>query len=345
MNSSVASGSLLVSSEPLTRDTSTWLEVPEYSALIATDDAGPAVRVRFIDEAGAKAAPRASPDKQPASQASDTISNAAFDTRAGSKRNAMTRRFENKVAIVTGGGTGIGLAAAQRFVNEGGKVLVLGRREDILAAAAHSIDPKGERVATFAADVGQVATATRAVELASQRFGGVDVLFNNAGIFKPTPFLDHTEADFDRYLTTILKGKFFMAQAAARAMQKRGGGAIVQTGSMWAERAVAATPSSAYSAANAGVHAMVRNLAVELAGMNIRINAVAPAVVETPVYGTFLSPEQVKEVLPSFNSFHPLGRIGQPADVIGAMLFLASDEASWITGTVLPVDGGVMASR
>jgi NAD(P)-dependent dehydrogenase (short-subunit alcohol dehydrogenase family) len=106
-----------------------------------------------------------------------------------------------------------------------------------------------------------------------------------------------------------------------------------------------ATPSSAYSAANAGVHAMVRNLAVELAPSNIRINAVAPAVVETPVFGTFLTPEEVETVLPTFNEFHPLGRNGQPDDVVGAILFLASDEASWITGTVLPVDGGVMASR
>jgi NAD(P)-dependent dehydrogenase (short-subunit alcohol dehydrogenase family) len=104
-------------------------------------------------------------------------------------------------------------------------------------------------------------------------------------------------------------------------------------------------PSSAYSAANAGVHALVRNLAVELAPSGIRVNGVAPAVVETPIYGTFLSPQQVEEVLPTFHAFHPLGRNGQPNDVVGAILFLASDEASWITGAILPVDGGVMASR
>lgn len=215
----------------------------------------------------------------------------------------------------------------------------------MLEDALQSFGPNGHRVTSLAADVGKADTADKAVKLAAERFGGVDVLFNNAGIFKPTPFLDHTEADFDRFLTTILKGKFFMAQAAARAMQKRGGGSIVQTGSIWAERAVAATPSSAYSAANAGVHAMVRNLAVELAPLNIRINAVAPAVVETPVYGTFMSPAQVAEILPTFNSFHPLGRNGQPRDVAEALLFLASDAASWITGAVLAVDGGVMASR
>jgi len=257
----------------------------------------------------------------------------------------MTNRFQNKVAIITGGGSGIGLETAKQFVAQGGSVVIIGRGAEKLTLAAQEIDSTGASVAVLAGDVGKVATAERAIGLATERSGGVDVLFNNAEIFKPTPFLDHTEADFDRYLTTILKGKFFMAQAAVRAMQKRGGGTIVQTGSMWAERAIGATPSSAYSAANAGVHAMVRNLAVELASSNIRINAVAPAVVETPVYATFMSPEQIKEVLPTFNDFHPLGRNGQPRDVVGALLFLASDDASWITGAVLPVDGGVMTSR
>ena len=128
-------------------------------------------------------------------------------------------------------------------------------------------------------------------------------------------------------------------------MIKQGGGTIVQTGSIWALQAIGATPSAAYSAANAGVHQMVKNLAIELAPHNIRINAVAPAVVETPVYNTFMTEEQVKEVLPGFSSFHPLGRNGQPADIAEAILFLASGQASWITGTVLPVDGGVMAGR
>ncbi|OES69364.1 sugar dehydrogenase, partial [Pseudomonas aeruginosa] len=176
-------------------------------------------------------------------------------------------------------------------------------------------------------------------------FGGVDILVNNAGIFRPKPFLEVTPEEYDDFLDTILKGKYFMAQAAARAMLRRGAGAIVQTGSLWAIQAVGATPSAAYSAANAGVHALTRNLALELAGANIRINTVAPAVVETPVYATFMDPEQVREVLPGFNALHPLGRNGQPGDVAAAILFLASDAAGWITGTVLPVDGGVTAGR
>ncbi len=204
----------------------------------------------------------------------------------------MTNKFKDKVAIITGGGSGVGLETAKQFVAQGGSVVIVGRNAEKLATAADEIDASGARAAVLTGDVGEVSTSERTVSLATERFGGVDVLFSNAGIFKPTPFLDHKEEDFDRYLTIILKGKFFMAQAAARAMQKRGGGSVVQTGSIWTERAVGATPSSAYSAANAGVHAMVRNLAVELASSNIRINAVAPAVVETPVYSTFMSTEQ-----------------------------------------------------
>ena len=195
-----------------------------------------------------------------------------------------------------------------------------------------------------AGDIANPATSAALVDTAVSKFGGLDVLVNNAGVFNPKPFLELTEADYDWYLDTILKGKFFSAQAAAKVMKAKGG-AIVQTGSMWAIQAIGATPSAAYSAANAGVHALVRNLAIELAQYKIRINAVAPAVVETPVYNTFMTDEQVKETLPTFDAFHPLGRNGQPRDVAEAILFLASDQASWITGTVLPVDGGVTAGR
>lgn len=254
------------------------------------------------------------------------------------------KRFDGKVVAITGGGSGIGKETAARFVAEGAMVAINGRERAKLEATAREIDPSGERVVLSAGDIAHPATGAALVDVAVSRFGKLDMLVNNAGVFKPKPFLELTEADYDWYLDTILKGKFFTAQAAAKAMKDRGG-AIVQTGSMWALQAIGATPSAAYSAANAGVHAMVRNLAIELAQHKIRINAVAPAVVETPVYNSFLPDDQVKEVLSTFNAFHPLGRNGQPRDVAEVILFLASDQASWITGTVLPVDGGVTAGR
>ena len=201
-------------------------------------------------------------------------------------------------------------------------------------------------VSPCAGDIALSATGEAVVKTAIDRFGRLDVLFNNAGMFAPKPFLEVDEAEYGRFLDVILKGKFFTAQAAAKAMKAAGrGGAIVQTGSMWALQAIGATPSAAYSAANGGVHALVKNLAIELAPDKIRVNAIAPAVIETPVYGTFLTPEQVHAVLPTFNAMHPLGRNGQSADAAEALLFLASDQASWITGVILPVDGGVMAGR
>ncbi len=255
-------------------------------------------------------------------------------------------RFQDKIAIITGGGSGMGKEVATRFVAEGGSVVINGRNAVKAEAAAREIDPTGKRIVVSAGDISLPATSVALVKTAVDRYGRLDVLFNNAGIFAPKPFLEVTEAEYDRFLDNILKGTFFAAQAAAKAMKSAGrGGAIVQTGSMWALQAIGATPSSAYSAAKAGVHALVKNLAIELAPDRIRVNAIAPAVIETPVYDTFLTPEQVKALLPTFNAFHPLGRNGQVADAAEALLFLASDQASFITGVVLPVDGGVMAGR
>ena len=259
--------------------------------------------------------------------------------------NMATQRFTNKVAVITGGSSGIGKEAATQLAAEGAQVVIGGRDEAKLAAAAAEIDSSGQNVAYVAGDIGSPAVAKSLVDTAVSKFGGLDVLVNNAGIFAPKPFLELSEQEYDDFLNTILKGKFFAAQAAAAAMKQRGGGSIIQTGSMWAIQAIGATPSAAYSAANGGVHQLTNNLAIELAGDNIRVNTVAPAVVETPVYSTFLTQEQIEAALPGFAAMHPLGRNGKPADVVNAMMFLASDDASWITGITMPVDGGVTAGR
>jgi NAD(P)-dependent dehydrogenase (short-subunit alcohol dehydrogenase family) len=139
---------------------------------------------------------------------------------------------------------------------------------------------------------------------------------------------------------------FLLTQTAARAMVAGGqGGAIVNIGSMWARQAVAATPSSAYSMAKAGLHAMTQHLAMELAGYRIRVNAVSPAVVSTPIYQGFIPPTEVDQALAGFNGFHPIGRIGTTTDVAAVVTFLLSERASWVTGAIWDVDGGVMAGR
>ena len=254
--------------------------------------------------------------------------------------------FNGKVVVITGGGGGIGKAAARRFLDEGASVVLAGTRRAVLEAARDELDPSGARVEIVA---GQITTREQAQALigtAVERFGGVDVLVNSTGIFRIVPFLEQTEEHLEEALGSILYPTYWVSQAAAQAMRERGGGgAIVSVGSMWAMDAIATTPTSAYSAAQAGRHALTKNLALELAPEHIRVNTVALAFVETPAYERFLSHEEAEEVLDAVDGFHPLGRRGQPGDVIEAIAFLAGDGARWITGTTLPVDGGVLAGR
>src|SRR3954462_8823123 len=255
------------------------------------------------------------------------------------------RQFESKVVLITGGAGGIGKAAARRFLDEGAAVMLSGTREAKLEAARAELDPAGARVAIHAGSITTREQAHALVGFAVERFGAVDVLVNSTGIFRVVPFLEQTEEHLEEALGSILRPTYWVSQAAAEAMPLRGGGAIVNVGSMWALDAIATTPTSAYSVAQAGRHALTKNLALELASEHIRVNTVALAFVETPAYERFMTPDEAREVLDAVDGFHPLGRRGQPGDVVEAILFLAGDGAGWIPGTTLPVDGGVLAGR
>jgi NAD(P)-dependent dehydrogenase (short-subunit alcohol dehydrogenase family) len=256
------------------------------------------------------------------------------------------KEFQGKTVLITGGGGGIGKAAAARFLEQGASLVLSSRRREVLDAARRELDPTGDRIELVAGDAGSADGAKRLVDAALARFGSVDVLVNSTGIFRVVPFLEQTEEQVEEALGSILRPTFYASQAAARAMVDGGrGGAIVNVGSMWALDAITATPTSAYSAAQAGRHSLTKNLAIELAPHAIRVNTVALAFVETPAYERFLTPVQARDVLDSVNAFHPLGRHGQPEDVVEAILFYAGDGSRWITGTTMPIDGGVLAGR
>jgi len=229
--------------------------------------------------------------------------------------------------VITGGSSGIGLDVARRFLAEGSSVLINGQDREKLERARRSLGEE-RRVVAVAGHVGEPATGKAVAAAARERFGGVDVLVNSAGIFGAKPFLESTVEDLERYFTTNVKGTYLMTQAIVPLMIEGGGGSIVNVGTPFVYQAKTTVPISAAMASKGGVHALTVALAAEL-----RVNTLAPGVIRTPLSGD----------ADALASIHPLGRIGEVRDTSDAVLFLA--RADFVTGITLPVDGGYSHGR
>jgi NAD(P)-dependent dehydrogenase (short-subunit alcohol dehydrogenase family) len=245
--------------------------------------------------------------------------------------------LDGKVAIVTGGGTGIGRATAELFASEGARVVVFGRRREPLAEVVDAITKAGGKALAVAGDVGIEADAPRLVDTARAELGGVDALINSAAVRLRAPLTEISAADFAEVLRINLVGAFVLTKTVVPAMRERGGGSIVHIGS--ALGTVAAPDFAPYVASKGGLHQLARAAAVELVQEEIRVNVVAPGTIDTAI-GMGV-PEFRRHLL---KHRIPIGRAGHVSDVAAACLYLASDASRYVTGSIMAVDGGWTAS-
>jgi len=245
-------------------------------------------------------------------------------------------RLEGKIAVITGGNSGIGLATAQIFVTEGAHVYVTGRRQSELDAAVKQIGKKN--VTGVQGDVSNLADLDRLYDTVKQQKGRIDVLFANAGIIELAPIGSITESHFDKIFNVNVKGLLFTVQKALTLFQD--GGSIVLTGSIGGSKGYEG--SSVYSATKAAIRSFARTWTVELKHRKIRVNAISPGPIDTPMTSSMVKSEELGEQLKTnLVNAVPLGRMGNPDEVAKAILFLVSDDSSYVTGIELFVDGGM----